>query len=225
MGASNGFPIDLILFGMIAAFLVLRLRSILGRRTGFERPPQAQPLRPGPAPAAQGPVIEGQVEPVAAASNRAVPDPNSALGQTLARIHATDASFDPARFLDGAEKAFRIIVAAFANGDRAALHTLLSEDTARAFESVITAREAAGHTQVSEIRGIEKVAIEAAELRGSVGSVTVRFVSDQVSLTRDREGHVVAGTDAVTEITDLWTFERDLATRDPTWRLVAARSA
>lgn len=225
MGASNGFPIDLILFGMIAAFLVLRLRSILGRRTGFERPPQAQPLRPGPAPAAQGPVIEGQVEPVAPASNRAVPDPNSALGQTLARIHATDASFDPARFLDGAEKAFRIIVAAFANGDRTALHTLLSEDTARAFESVITAREAAGHTQVSDIRGIEKVAIEAAELRGTVGSVTVRFVSDQISLTRDRDGHVVAGTDAVTEITDLWTFERDLATRDPTWRLVAARSA
>ncbi len=225
MGASTGFPVDLILFGMIAAFLVLRLRSILGRRTGFERPPQAQPLRPGPTPAAQGPVIEGHVEPMTPASNRVVPDPNSALGQTLARIHANDASFDPARFLDGAEKAFRIIVAAFASGDRTALHTLLSEDTSRAFESVIAAREAAGHTQVSDIRGMEKMVIEAAELRGTVASVTVRFVSDQVSLTRDRDGHVVAGTDAVTEITDLWTFERDLATRDPTWRLVAARSA
>ena len=225
MGASSGFPVDLILFGMIAAFLVLRLRGILGRRTGFERPPQAQPLRPEPAPATQGPVIEGHVEPATAAANRVVPDPNSALGQTLARIHATDASFDPARFLDGAEKAFRIIVAAFAGGDRTALHALLSEDTSRAFESVIAAREAAGHTQVSEIRGMEKMAIEAAELRGTVASVTVRFVSDQVSLTRDRGGHVVAGTDAVTEITDLWTFERDLATGDPTWRLVSARSA
>jgi predicted lipid-binding transport protein (Tim44 family) len=225
MGGSTGFPVDLILFGMIAAFLVLRLRSILGRRTGFERPPQPQPLRPGPAPAAQGPVIEGSAEPVTPPANRVVPDPNSALGQTLARIHATDASFDPARFLDGAEKAFRIIVAAFAKGDRTALQALLSEDTNHAFESVMAAREAAGHTQVSEIRGMEKVAIETAELRGTVASVTVRFVSDQVSLTRDRTEHVVAGTDAVTEITDLWTFERDLATRDPTWRLVAARSA
>jgi predicted lipid-binding transport protein (Tim44 family) len=225
MGASSGFPVDLILFGMIAAFLVLRLRSILGRRTGFERPPQVQPLRPEPAPATQGPVIEGHVEPAAPPANRVVPDPNSALGQTLARIHATDASFEPARFLDGAEKAFRIIVAAFASGDRTALHTLLAEDTSRAFESVIAAREAAAHTQVSNIRGIEKIAIEAAELRGTVASVTVRFVSDQVSLTRDRDSHVVAGTDAVTEITDLWTFERDLATRDPTWRLVSARSA
>jgi predicted lipid-binding transport protein (Tim44 family) len=225
MGAGTGFPVDLILFGMIAAFLVLRLRSILGRRTGFERPPQAQPLRPGPAPAAQGPVIEGSAEPVTPPANRVVPDPNSALGQTLARIHATDASFDPARFLDGAEKAFRIIVAAFASGDRTALQPLLSEDTNHAFESVMAARDAAGHTQVSEIRGMEKVAIEVAELRGMVASVTVRFVSDQVSLTRDKNEHVVAGTDAVTEITDLWTFERDLATRDPTWRLVAARSA
>jgi predicted lipid-binding transport protein (Tim44 family) len=225
MGASTGFPVDLILFGMIAAFLVLRLRSILGRRTGFERPPQAPPMPPGPAPAVQGPVIEGRAEPVAPPSNRAVPDPNSALGQALARIHAADGSFDPARFLDGAEKAFRIIVAAFANGDRTALRALLADDTYHAFESAIAAREAAGHTQVSDIRGMEKVAIEEADLRGSAASVTVRFVSDQISLTRDKDGHVLAGTDAVTEITDLWTFERDLATRDPTWRLVAARSA
>lgn len=224
MGGSTGFPVDLILFGMIAAFLVLRLRSILGRRTGFERPP-VPPMPHGAAPAGQGPMIEGRAEPATAPSNRPVPDPNTALGQTLARIHATDASFDPARFLDGAEKAFRIIVAAFAHGDRTALQALLSEDTNHAFESVIAAREAAGHSQVSEVRGMEKVAIEEAELRGSVASVSVRFVSDQVSLTRDKDGHVVAGTDAVTEITDLWTFERDLATRDPTWRLVAARSA
>ena len=138
---------------------------------------------------------------------------------------AIDPSFDAARFLEGAEKAFRIIVAAFAAGDRDALRALLSEDTYRAFEQAITAREAAGQTQVSEIRGMENVAIEKAELRGTLASVTVRFVSDQISMTRDKDGHAIAGTDAVTEITDLWTFERDLATRDPTWRLVAARSA
>lgn len=224
MGASGGFPLDLVLFGMIAAFLVLRLRSILGRRTGLERPPQANPPPPGPA-AAPGPVIDGRAEPLTATPGRPIPDPTSSAGQSVARIRAIDPTFDASRFLDGAEKAFRIIVGAFAGGDRTALRALLSDDTYRAFAQAIEAREASGHVQVSELRGMETVAIEAAELRGSIASVTVRFVSDQVSLTRDKDGHPVAGTDAVTEITDLWTFERDLTTGDPTWRLVAARSA
>ena len=221
MGATGGFPIDLILFGMIAAFLVLRLRSILGRRTGFERSAPPQMPTAGPAP---GPVIEGRAEP-APATKRAVPEPASALGQTLSRMASVDRSFEPVRFLDGAEKAFRIIVTAFAGGDRKTLRNLLADDTYNAFEHAITEREAAGHVQVSEIRGMENMAIEAAELRGNQASVTVRFVSDQLSLLRDKDGHYVSGTDAVTEITDLWTFERDLASRDPTWRLVAARSA
>ena len=222
MGATGGFPIDLVLFGMIAAFLVLRLRSILGRRTGFERPPQAPPRGPVEAP---GVVIEGRAEPVPATPPRAVPDPAGPLGQALARMRSVDRGFDPARFLDGADKAFRMIVAAFAQGDRNTLKSLLSEETYRGFDQAIAAREAAGHQQVSEVRGMQDVTIEEANLRGSVADVTVKFVSDQVSLTRDAAGNVVMGTDAVTEITDLWTFERDLATQDPTWRLIGARSA
>jgi predicted lipid-binding transport protein (Tim44 family) len=221
MNAGTGFPIDLILFGMIAAFLVLRLRSILGRRTGFERPPQ--PYQPA-APNMAAPVIDAQAEPPAAPT-RAVPDPASALGQTLARMQTIDRKFAPAGFLDGAEKAFAMIVAAFAGGDRVALRSLLSDDTYRAFETAIAGREAAGQTQVSELRGIQSATIEAAELRATVAQITVRFVSDQISLTRDKDGKEVAGTDAVTELTDLWTFERDLTAGDPTWRLVAARSA
>ncbi|MBN8871834.1 MAG: Tim44 domain-containing protein [Rhodospirillales bacterium] len=223
MGASSGFPIDLVLFGMIAAFLVLRLRSILGRRTGYERPPQ--PYQPPAPPSATGPVIDGRAEPAAPAARRTLPDPASPAGQTLARMREIDRNFDPAGFLDGAEKAFRMIVTAFAAGDRPTLRNLLGNDTYAAFEGAIAAREQAGQVQVSEIRSIESSVIEGAELRGSVGSVTVRFVSDQVSLTRDQKGTPVAGTDAVTEITDLWTFERDLSGRDPTWRLVAAQSA
>ncbi|MDR3538848.1 MAG: Tim44/TimA family putative adaptor protein [Acetobacteraceae bacterium] len=223
MGASSGFPIDLILFGMIAAFLVLRLRSILGRRTGFERPPQPyQP--PTPAPAV-GPVIDARAEPVPPPAKRPLPEPASALGQTLAKMHGIDRNFDAAGFLDGAEKAFRMIVTAFAAGDRATLGSLLAPDTYTAFEGAITAREQAGHVQVSEIRGIESSSIEAAELRGSTASVTVRFVSDQISLTQDQAGKPLTGTDAVTEITDIWTFERNLGGSDPTWRLMAARSA
>jgi predicted lipid-binding transport protein (Tim44 family) len=154
-----------------------------------------------------------------------LPDPTSAVGQTLGQMRSLDSSFDPSAFLDGAEKAFRIIVTAFAAGNRATLQGLLSEDTYRAFEQAIAAREAAGETQVSTIHAIHSAGIESAELRGPVASITVRFVSDQTSLTQDKDGRPIVGTDAVTEITDLWTFERNLPTRDPVWRLVSARSA
>ncbi len=224
MGATGGFPIDLILFGMIAAFLVLRLRSILGRRTGFERP--QQPVQPQPTrPAAQGPIVEGHAEAVAPTAQRAVPAPDSPVGKTLAQMQAIDRNFDASTFLAGGEQAFRMIVAAFAAGDRNTLRNLLSDDTFHAFDQAISTRESAGHTQVSEIRSIQSMTIEEAGLRGTTGTITARIVSDQVSFTRDQQGHTVAGTEAVTEITDLWTFERDLAKPNPTWRLVAARSA
>lgn len=226
MGGGGGFPIDLVLFAMIAVFLVLRLRSVLGRRQGFERPAEpVQPVEPMPRMAPgrpDGPVIDGTAQPV---RHREVPPPGSPQGQALSRMSVVDATFDPARFLDGAEAAFRIIVTAFAAGDRARLQPLLSEDTYRAFEGAITAREAAGETQRTEIRSIESSRIEAAELRGTTADITVRFVSDQVNVTIGRDGLPSAGADAVTEITDLWSFERNLASPDPTWRLVAARSA
>jgi predicted lipid-binding transport protein (Tim44 family) len=221
--SASGLPIDLILFGMIAAFLVLRLRSILGKRTGFERqapPPMPQaPLRKQPPP-----IIEGRAEVVPPAAPQAVPPGTSPTGQALARMREIDRGFEPARFLAGAEQAFRMIVAAFAAGDRVGLHALLSDETYKAFEEAIAAREKAGETQISEIKSIQQLAIEDAAVRGTVGVVTARIVSDQISYTRDRDGRPVAGTDAVTEITDLWTFERDLTQRDPTWRLVSARS-
>lgn len=227
MGAG-GFPVDLVLFGMIAAFLVLRLRSILGRRTGYERPPELRPQEARRGPFGGAKVIEGKAEPVpapAAASARKLPDPASPAGQGLARMHALDRGFDPARFLDGAEAAFRMIVTAFAAGNRTALRPLLSEDTWRAFDLAIAAREQAGETQRTDIKAITAAGIESAELHGSTAAITVRFVSDQVNLTLGRDNHPVAGTDAQTEIADIWTFEKDLPGADPTWRLVVARSA
>jgi len=222
MGAGS-FPIDLILFGMIAAFLVLRLRSILGKRTGFEQqaPP---PVQPAPNRAPQPPIIEGRAEPAPPPAAQTVPPLASPTGQALARMREIDRSFDPARFLAGAEQAFRMIVAAFAAGDRVQLRGLLSDETYKAFEEAISAREKAGDTQISQIKSIEQLAVEDANVRGTVGVVTARIVSDQISYTQDKNGRPTAGTDAVTEITDLWTFERDLTQRDPTWRLVAARS-
>jgi len=223
MGASGGFPIDLVLFGMIAAFLVLRLRSIVGKRTGFER--QVPPVQPNPIRAAAGPIIDARAEPAQPAAAQTVPDdPASPTTQALAQMRALDRSFDPTRFLAGVDQAFRMIVAAFAAGDRPGLRALLSDDTYRAFEQAISAREKAGETQVSEIKSLHQLSIEQAEVKGRVGSVTVRIVSDQISYTKDKDGRPLTGTDAVTEITDLWTFERDLSQQDPTWRLVVARS-
>lgn len=222
---GGGFPLDLILFGMIAAFLVLRLRGILGRRTGFERPNAERPAGgpvPVPGMARVDPVIDAQAEPAVPA--RPLPEPGSAVGVTLQRMSGIDRGFTPAHFLAGAEGAFHMIVDAFAKGDRVTLRPLLDDATYRGFEQAIAAREAAGETQRSEIRSIERAAIEEAVLDGTTARITVRFVSDQIAETLSREGKPVAGADAVTELTDLWTFERDLQQPDPAWRLAAARS-
>ena len=214
---SGGFPVDLILFAMVAAFLVLRLRSVLGRRTGFERPAQPEAAA-GPAPRALE--AEAPAPGLAGEARQIVPDARSPAGRALRRIQEADPAFDPSGFLSGAEGAFRMIVEAFAAGDRETLRNLLSDDTYAGFEAAITEREQAGHSQRTEIRAVTEVAIENADLRGGTADVTVRFVSDQVNLTTDTTGQIVAGADAVTELTDIWTFQRDLRAEDPTWRLV-----
>jgi predicted lipid-binding transport protein (Tim44 family) len=214
MVMQSGFPIDLILFGMIAAFLVLRLRSVLGRRTGFERSQQSR-TRPGQP---SGRVIDVPPDPPEPAG-RPLPDAASPPGQAMQRMQRVDRDFSAARFLEGAEAAFRLIVAAFAAGDRVQLRSLLNDETYRAFETAIAQREAAGQTQRTELRGIGSATIEAAALAGTLADITVRFVSDQVSLTTDGTGNPVSGTESVTEIVDVWTFQRDLAASDPAWRL------
>jgi predicted lipid-binding transport protein (Tim44 family) len=195
---SHGFPVDIVLIGMIALFLVLRLWSVLGRRTGFERP-SASP--PGP----KGKVIEGEAEPVPPppSHRRILPPPESETGQILRAMQRLDPRFDPLAFLDGAERAFRLIVTAFAAGDRRTLAPLLGPGPRTAFEQAIAAREAAGERAVAEIKGFVETAILRAELAGSLARITVRFVSDQINYTRSAAGAVTHGTEAVTEITDI----------------------
>lgn len=227
----TGGTVEIILLAMVAGFLVLRLRSVLGRRQGFERPPQADNRPAGYDPRGARTAADGPVEepvpvppPVAGSGRRTVPDRRTPVGQALGRIAGADAAFDPSRFLDGAEAAFRMIVQAFAAGDRGTLRALLSDDTHAGFAGALDAREAAGQRQRTELRAVNEVAIEAADLRGTVADVTVRFVTDQINMTTGRDGDVVSGSDAVTELTDLWTFQRDLTSGDPTWKLVATAS-
>jgi predicted lipid-binding transport protein (Tim44 family) len=226
----TGSTVEIILLAMVAGFLVLRLRSVLGRRQGFERPPQAEGRPAGYDPRGARPPDGAPEDAVPAApaaaggGRRTVPDRRTPVGQALARIAAVDSSFDPARFLDGAEGAFRMIVQAFAAGDRGTLRALLSDETYAGFAKALDAREAAGEQQRTELRAVDETAIEAADLRGTVADITVRFVTDQINMTTGRDGEVVSGSDAVTELTDLWTFHRDLTSADPTWKLVGTGS-
>jgi predicted lipid-binding transport protein (Tim44 family) len=216
--SAGQLPVDLILFGMIALFLVLRLRSILGKRQGFEGVPEMKPRR------GLGPILEGRAEspPVPA---RKLPEPGSATALALTAMRGVDKHFDPATFLTGAEGAFRLIVTSFATGDRDKLRGLLTPETFTAFEGAITSREGLGETQRTEIRSILEATIEAASLQGTQAQITVKFVSHQITLTTAADGTIVSGADAVTELVDIWGFVRDLKGSAPVWRLAAAQNA
>jgi predicted lipid-binding transport protein (Tim44 family) len=153
-------------------------------------------------------------------------EPGSALAQGLDAIFAQDSSFDPQHFLSGARSAYEMIVLAFANGDRRALKDLLSAEVYESFEAVIKDREK--HEQKTETRfvSIDKAELVNAEMRDRTVQLTVRFVSQMISVTRDKAGAIVDGNpDKVADITDVWTFARDASSRDPNWKLVGTGSA
>lgn len=214
----GGYSVILVVFAGIALFLVLRLRSVLGKRVGFEKPP----LPPGNAPPFNGPVLEPIARPLE--SRRSVPDPRSPLGQRLMQIVNRDQTFDPPQFLSQAESAFRTIVTAFAAGDRLTLQSLLTPYVYQTFEQAIATREAAGERQRTEIQSILSTGIEDAVVAGEIAVVVVRFVSAQLIQQLDAAGVPLPGREESQDINDLWSFERNLGGSDPVWRLSAARS-
>ncbi|MFS8370547.1 Tim44/TimA family putative adaptor protein [Acetobacter indonesiensis] len=219
------FPVDLILFALVAAFLALRLRSVLGRRVGIQPAPMPVPPRPDAA----GKVIDGKAAQPEQAADYDIPTPGTRVGQLLADIHTQDPTFSPQQFLSGVQTAFRQVVKAFAEGDRTTLQARLTPAVYQSFDAAITARDAAGEKQRTEIRAIRSLGIEDVRLTplavGTGASVDVRIVSDQISLVLGSDGQPVSGMDAVTEFSDLWTFERLLGAGGSSWRLASARSA
>lgn len=218
---SDGFPfLEIIIFAAIAGFLVLRLRSVLGRRTGTER--RRDPFARSGDPAPE------KVVPLPARARPAVPPPTidvAADATGVARIKAADPRFDEAAFLSGARGAFEIIVNAFAKGDTAALQPLLSETVYASFAAAIRARRDANETFETDLMTIKTVEIAEAALEGDTALVTVKFVSDQINVTRGADGAVVDGDpEHVVEKTDLWTFSRSVRSRDPNWTLIATHS-
>ena len=228
-----------IIFLALAVFIFLRLRNVLGQRTGNERPPfdraarnvlhGAQDNNVVPIPGAvidQAPPapISDVVPPADRWKGLAEPGTPLALG--LDAIAAQDSSFDPRHFLSGAKSAYEMIVLAFANGDRRALKDLLSSEVYESFETVIKDREK--HEQKTETRfvSIDTAELVGAEARDRAAQLTVRFVSQMISVTRDKAGTIVDGNaEKVADITDVWTFARDITSRDPNWKLVGTGSA
>jgi predicted lipid-binding transport protein (Tim44 family) len=227
-----------IIFLALAVFIFLRLRSVLGQRTGSERPPYER----SPRNVAQGaqdnnvvPMPGSVIDQAPLAPNADVAPPTdrwkdlaeagSPLAKGLDAIVAQDSSFDPRHFLSGARSAYEMIVLAFANGDRRALRDLLSSEVYESFDTAIRDREK--HDQKTETRfvSIDKAEIVSAEARDRAAQLTVRFVSQMISVTRDKTGTIVDGNpDKVADITDVWTFARDTTSRDPNWKLVGTGS-
>jgi predicted lipid-binding transport protein (Tim44 family) len=234
MGGDFQF-LDIIFFAMIAVFLVMRLRSVLGRRTGQEKQrdifarrsreetrDKVIPLPDRTRPREEAQPAEGPVPAPDEVRTEAAAPP---LQQGIARIRSADPSFEPRSFVEGARGAFEMIVAAFASGDTATLRPLLSDEVFENFRSAIEARRRANQTLETTLVGITSADLIEAELQGRTAVATVKFVTEQVNVTRDAQGTVVDGDPAaVTTVTDIWTFARNTRARDPNWTLVATRS-
>jgi predicted lipid-binding transport protein (Tim44 family) len=241
---QNVFDIYTIIFLALAVFIFLRLRSVLGQRTGRERPPYdpysaREPARPAtdkvvtlpprtaeaiaPPKATEAPGAAEASEP--AARWKGVAEPGTPLAAGLDAIAAADSSFDAKHFATGARAAYEMIVTAFAEGDRRSLKNLLSRDVYEGFDAAIGEREKRGETVESRFVSIDSADITAAELRARTAQVTVRFHSKLITATRDKDGNVIDGSaERVTDITDMWTFARDVSSRDPNWKLVATEA-
>ena len=209
--------VEIVLLAMVALFVGLRLYSVLGRRTGHEQQPVIRPADPI-TDAELPPTVP---EPGAERADRAGLVYEDAAARGIKAIIAADSSFDVARFLEGAQAAYRMILEAFWKGDQETLADLVGDDVRASFAEAVAEREAAGHELDNRLIAIERAIIEGAELNGRTAEITVRFDADIAAVTRNAEGEVVAGsmTDAVATH-DIWTFRRTLGSGDPNWILV-----
>lgn len=225
----NGIPFfDILLFAGVAIFLVLRLGSVLGKRTGHENPPKSYKD-----------VMESNDDREEDVEDKVVVLPSlkerhdkefddKALGGPLhdgfLAIRSADANFSPSQFLEGARSAFEWILVAFVEGNRSSLKNLLSQEVYKNFETAISKRESLGQRLEEKLVGVDRADIVEAELKGSIALVTVNLISKQVNVVYNNLNEIVEGDpNKVVDVTDIWTFARDTATGDPNWQLVATR--
>lgn len=231
-------PADILLYAAVAAGLVFWLRSVLGTRHGEERErhnpftPQSEEAGGESAKtavhASVAPSIDGNGMPVETnlqeGLGRGMAIDGDAAEAGLLQIAKTDRSFELAMFLNAAQDVFIMVVEGFSSGDRETLKMLLDEKVYHAFDKAIIQREQDGQEATVEIHAIRRTEVIDAVLEGSVAKVTVRFVADETNILRDDKGEILAGNpDYITETIDVWTFARDLKSKDPTWRVTETR--
>lgn len=232
---------DIILIGLVAVFLILRLRSVLGKRTGNEQPPARDPFAPPTPPPATPRVGDSGNDNVVPLPTANAPAPRPTLATSgpggiratvmpaatsgVAAIRAADPGFEPIGFTGGARAAFTSIVEAFARGDTSTLRPLLDGATFASFEAAIRGRAERKEKAETTLIGFEASDIAAAEMQGTHAAVTVRFVSEQINVVRDGEGQIIDGNpNEVQKVVDLWTFRRDTTSGDPNWQLIKTES-
>ena len=235
---NGSFDVTTIVFAILAVFVVWKLRSVLGTRTGNERPPFDPFARRNPvdrgAPAPEGKVIPlpGSADRAAEAARVAAPDrwrgyaeAGSPVARGLDDIARADPAFDIAPFMQGARAAYEAIITAFAKGDRQALKPLLARDVYEGFAAEIDRREQRGEVVDTTFVSTDKAVIEDAQLRGRIEQVAIRFTAKLITVTRDKSGAVIDGNpETVADIVDLWTFSRSADSRDPNWQLIATEA-
>jgi predicted lipid-binding transport protein (Tim44 family) len=229
------FDLPTLIVIAVAVFVLFRLRSVLGTRTGNERPPAERrkagtetaatdetvvPLRPRGTPAPEldddrrARKLEAEIEQFSRG--------DAQLAAGFRDVATADPTFTPKSFLDGAKQAYEMIVTAYASGDRQTLKNLLEKDVYEGFQRAIAEREAAGQTVDFTFVGLPKVEFSDAEYDRRNVTVTVRFHAEVVSATRDKDGNLVEGNaDQVQTIADEWTFARNPKSRDPNWKVVS----
>ena len=208
----------IVILALIAVFIGLRLYSVLGERTGHEQQPILKPADP-----------EALVEPRISQPSTVAPTGSDAgdmaylptAGPGVRAILAADPSFDVAHFLEGAKGAYRMILEAYWKGDLGEVRSHVDDHVFETFSGSVAQREKEGLVLDNRLVTIEQALISEAALERTLATVTVRFEADIAAVTRDKEGQVVAGSlsDAV-QTRDLWTFRRDIASRDPNWVLI-----
>ena len=211
---------SIVLLAMIAAFLGMRLYSVLGKRTGHEQEP-VLPRRDERAPPAPVRLEDGETpSPSVGAPDTSglVYEPAAEIG--LRQLLASDRNFDAGRFMEGAEAAYRMILEAYWKGDRDTLRDLCDDDSYEAFVEAIEARDARGEKLENRLVGIESAKITAVEMDRKEARVTVRYQADISAITRDADGKLIAGSMSDASRTDdLWTFRRAIGGDDPNWLL------
>ncbi|WP_287940993.1 Tim44/TimA family putative adaptor protein [Sphingopyxis sp.] len=218
---------SIVLLAMIAAFLGMRLYSVLGKRTGHEQEPvlPRRDERAAPAPVRLDESDAPAALPAAGASGAGlVYEPTAEAG--LRQLLAADRHFDAGRFMEGAEAAYRMILEAFWTGDRETLRDLCDDDSYEGFVEAIEARDARGEKLDNRLIGIDSAKITAVELSRREARITVRYQADISAVTRDAEGKMIAGSmsDAA-QADDLWTFRRQIGSSDPNWLLDEVEAA